>query len=415
MFHQTKEPLMEEYSIAKQVWRLSPVDLCEIARMSVLQSGFGDAQKEAWIGSADPRKNDIAKTNVPSARLRLRRRLHAEECQISLCQTVVPRPIDEGGGHVPRIMSAASAGAGPSQIGQYNARMMLSPSSRTMAAANGDDDDDDDDDEHGSSEERPSGLQLGVAWRRNAKGVLCDCCLRPTAMDRQAVDALVLGADTASPPTQLLSPSPMRGLQKRRLEFVAAAARVEGGVEQGGDSAQSAETEDEAEADDEIFVDAVGSRSPARSSSMAREYERQTEQQVAQPATALEALPALSASAVSAAAPPAVPPPATIALQHQPAAAAATATAAHTAVQRELASMRRELAELRKPPRASATETASQDGSQSQLATSAAHYKQRLGWGKRAMLVFFVLAVALRALGWRAVTQRILNWRRRRG
>jgi hypothetical protein len=35
MFHQTKEPLMEEYSIAKQVWRLSSADLCEVARMSV--------------------------------------------------------------------------------------------------------------------------------------------------------------------------------------------------------------------------------------------------------------------------------------------------------------------------------------------------------------------------------------------
>ena len=37
MFHQTKEPLMEEFSIAKQVWRMSSADLCELARMSVLQ------------------------------------------------------------------------------------------------------------------------------------------------------------------------------------------------------------------------------------------------------------------------------------------------------------------------------------------------------------------------------------------
>lgn len=31
---------MEEYSIATQVWKLSPTDMCELARNSVLMSGF---------------------------------------------------------------------------------------------------------------------------------------------------------------------------------------------------------------------------------------------------------------------------------------------------------------------------------------------------------------------------------------
>ena len=31
-FHFTKEPLMEEYSIAAQVWKLSSCDMCELAR-----------------------------------------------------------------------------------------------------------------------------------------------------------------------------------------------------------------------------------------------------------------------------------------------------------------------------------------------------------------------------------------------
>jgi adenosine deaminase len=31
---------MEEYSIAAQVWKLSTCDMCEIAKNSVLQSGF---------------------------------------------------------------------------------------------------------------------------------------------------------------------------------------------------------------------------------------------------------------------------------------------------------------------------------------------------------------------------------------
>jgi hypothetical protein len=34
---------MEEYSIAAQVWKLSTCDMCEIARNSVLQSGFPHA------------------------------------------------------------------------------------------------------------------------------------------------------------------------------------------------------------------------------------------------------------------------------------------------------------------------------------------------------------------------------------
>ena len=33
---------MEEYSIATQVWKLSSVDMCELARNSVLMSGFSD-------------------------------------------------------------------------------------------------------------------------------------------------------------------------------------------------------------------------------------------------------------------------------------------------------------------------------------------------------------------------------------
>ena len=35
-----KEPLMEEYSIAAQVWKLSSADMCELARNSGIMSGF---------------------------------------------------------------------------------------------------------------------------------------------------------------------------------------------------------------------------------------------------------------------------------------------------------------------------------------------------------------------------------------
>ncbi len=37
ILHFTKEPLVEEYCVAAQLWKFSPADLCEIARNSVLQ------------------------------------------------------------------------------------------------------------------------------------------------------------------------------------------------------------------------------------------------------------------------------------------------------------------------------------------------------------------------------------------
>src|SRR4029434_6060888 len=40
VLHLPQEPLMEEYSIATQVWKLSSCDMCELSRNSVLMSGF---------------------------------------------------------------------------------------------------------------------------------------------------------------------------------------------------------------------------------------------------------------------------------------------------------------------------------------------------------------------------------------
>ncbi|GAX72628.1 hypothetical protein CEUSTIGMA_g84.t1 [Chlamydomonas eustigma] len=74
--HLTKEPLVEEYSVAAQVWKLSSTDLCEIARSGVLHSGFPHACKKHWVASEywrqGPEGNDIHKTNVPNLRLRFR-------------------------------------------------------------------------------------------------------------------------------------------------------------------------------------------------------------------------------------------------------------------------------------------------------------------------------------------------------
>ncbi|KAF2068480.1 hypothetical protein CYY_010196 [Polysphondylium violaceum] len=85
-FHYTKEPLMEEYSIATQVWRLSPCDICEIARNSVLQSGFEHNVKCHWLGPdyVNPNGNDIKKTNISDIRVAFRNETLTEELHIIL-------------------------------------------------------------------------------------------------------------------------------------------------------------------------------------------------------------------------------------------------------------------------------------------------------------------------------------------
>ncbi|KAL2479449.1 AMP deaminase [Abeliophyllum distichum] len=84
--HLTKEPLVEEYSIAASVWKLSSCDLCEIARNSVYQSGFSHALKSHWIGKEyfkrGPDGNDIHKTNVPHIRLEFRDMIWREEMKL---------------------------------------------------------------------------------------------------------------------------------------------------------------------------------------------------------------------------------------------------------------------------------------------------------------------------------------------
>jgi len=75
-FHFTKEPLMEEYSIAAQVWKLSSCDVCELARNSVVASGFSHGVKQHWLGPNYTREgvagNDMTRTNVPDIRVSYR-------------------------------------------------------------------------------------------------------------------------------------------------------------------------------------------------------------------------------------------------------------------------------------------------------------------------------------------------------
>ncbi|RDB14545.1 AMP deaminase [Hypsizygus marmoreus] len=75
-FHFTKEPLLEEYSVAAHIYKLPASSLAELARNSVIQSGFEMEVKRHWLGSQwylpGSAGNDINKTNVPDIRLAFR-------------------------------------------------------------------------------------------------------------------------------------------------------------------------------------------------------------------------------------------------------------------------------------------------------------------------------------------------------
>ncbi|KAK4056829.1 AMP deaminase [Microbotryomycetes sp. JL221] len=125
-FHFTKEPLLEEYSVAAQIYKLSPADMCELARNSCVQSGFEMQVKRHWLGSdwykEGPVSNYIHKTNVPNLRIEYRHSTLMEErtmiAQISqagvseqskLNVNGEPHKIDDR--HVPGLDTNESLGA----------------------------------------------------------------------------------------------------------------------------------------------------------------------------------------------------------------------------------------------------------------------------------------------------------------
>lgn len=82
-FAYTREPLIEEYSVAAQIYKFSNVDMCELARNSVLQSGFEGALKKHWLGKnyslSGTAGNEMEKTNVPDVRLSFREETYLHE------------------------------------------------------------------------------------------------------------------------------------------------------------------------------------------------------------------------------------------------------------------------------------------------------------------------------------------------
>ena len=79
---------MEEYSIAAQVWKLSTVDMCELAKNSVVMSGFEHKVKQHWLGQYYDEEgvagNDITRTNIPNVRVAYRYETLSEELKLIL-------------------------------------------------------------------------------------------------------------------------------------------------------------------------------------------------------------------------------------------------------------------------------------------------------------------------------------------
>ncbi|KFA51802.1 hypothetical protein S40293_05849 [Stachybotrys chartarum IBT 40293] len=82
----TKEPLIEEYAVAAQIYKLSPVDMCELAKNSVKQSGFEMSIKKQWLGPhcelPGKEGNTMVKTNVPDRREEFRYYTLLQEIEI---------------------------------------------------------------------------------------------------------------------------------------------------------------------------------------------------------------------------------------------------------------------------------------------------------------------------------------------
>ena len=82
----TKEPLIEEYSVAAQIYRLSAVDMCELAHHSVIQSGFEHELKQRWLGPdyhlPGVTGNNVAKSNVPNIREKFRHDTLVQELEM---------------------------------------------------------------------------------------------------------------------------------------------------------------------------------------------------------------------------------------------------------------------------------------------------------------------------------------------
>ena len=83
MFHHTTQPLIEEYAMASKIYHLTSTDTCEIAKTSVLTSGFDDGVKMKWLGEKyflrSSKGNKTHKSHVPDTRCAFRFETYHDE------------------------------------------------------------------------------------------------------------------------------------------------------------------------------------------------------------------------------------------------------------------------------------------------------------------------------------------------
>ncbi|EJD50398.1 AMP deaminase [Auricularia subglabra TFB-10046 SS5] len=128
-FHFTKEPLLEEYSVAAHIYKFSQASLAELARNSVIQSGFEMQVKRHWIGLKwylpGAAGNDINKTNVPNIRLAFRHQTLLEELQM-IRHGALGGSSGAAPGGMPGAAAGSSSAGAPSGMGPMGMQSMMS-------------------------------------------------------------------------------------------------------------------------------------------------------------------------------------------------------------------------------------------------------------------------------------------------
>ncbi|KAJ7931099.1 hypothetical protein B0H13DRAFT_1594462, partial [Mycena leptocephala] len=126
-----QEPLLEEYSVAAHIYKFPQSSLAELARNSVIQSGFEMQVKRHWLGNQwylpGAAGNDIHKallsirrhqlppqTNVPNIRLAYRHQTLLEELNMINTNTTMHSP-ERRTGVLPTVEALAARAMAPTK------------------------------------------------------------------------------------------------------------------------------------------------------------------------------------------------------------------------------------------------------------------------------------------------------------
>ncbi|KAM7184370.1 hypothetical protein V8F33_013013 [Rhypophila sp. PSN 637] len=130
----TKEPLIEEYAVAAQIYKLSSVDMCELAKNSVKQSGYEFSVKQQWLGNQFDKPgalgNEQVKTNVPDRREEFRYRTLIEERNMVERYNTIAEDAESA-----IVAAAESKGAGGQSVAARSPMMPSMPGSAVLSAA----------------------------------------------------------------------------------------------------------------------------------------------------------------------------------------------------------------------------------------------------------------------------------------